>query len=281
MSNFLFKKPFTLLSTVVLTASPLVGCGGDPMELEAEAALELATTEQSISYNGSDYLFITSPRSWQDARSYCQQYGYDLVTINNSTEEAFLETEERNRGLYNWWIGYNDRSLEGQWSWTFSTSTYTNWYPGEPNDFAGNEDCTTDRYRTDSGNIVSEQWNDDDCSKPYNFICERPLNQGSFSYSAVNTSNATVNTTDRVIYLTAGQTFTMGTCGVEGASGSGDTFLKLMNPSGQEVAVNDDASGSCVTLSTITYTVAVTGWHTMRAGCFSNTSCSGTVAYIF
>ena len=280
MSNSLFKKSFVLLSTVLLTSAPLVGCGGEPMELEAEESMGLATTEQAISYDGSDYLFVTAPRTWQDARAYCQANGYDLVTINSSAEEAFLEAEERNRGLYNWWIGLNDRSVEGAWSWSASSSSYTNWYPGEPNDYAANEDCALDRYRTGSGNIESEQWNDDNCGLSYNFICERSFNQSSFSYSASSTHNATVNTTTRTVYLTAGQLFQAGTCGVAGASGSGDTFLRLVNPSGQEVAVNDDAGGSCATLSTITYTVQVTGWHAIHAGCFSSQSCSGTVTYI-
>ncbi|MBC7974381.1 MAG: hypothetical protein H7138_05300, partial [Myxococcales bacterium] len=46
---------------------------------------------------------------------------------------------------------------------------------------------------------------------------------GSFSYSASNTESATQNTTNFDIFIVAGQTLQIGTCGLDGASGSGDT----------------------------------------------------------
>ncbi|NEQ07383.1 MAG: hypothetical protein F6K37_15970 [Moorea sp. SIO4E2] len=34
------------------------------------------------------------------------------------------------------WIGLSDRTIEGQWQWVSGeTSTYRNWFPGEPNDY--------------------------------------------------------------------------------------------------------------------------------------------------
>lgn len=101
-----------------------------------------------------------------------------------------------------------------------------------------------------------------------------------FSYSASATDSATVNTANVYLNLGAGQTLTLGTCGLNGASGSGDTYLRLYDPSGVQVAFNDDAFGSCGVLSNFTYNVPVSGTYLLRSGCFGAGACSGTVAYL-
>jgi hypothetical protein len=103
-----------------------------------------------------------------------------------------------------------------------------------------------------------------------------PPTGGSFNFSATNTNSAQQNTVNQTVALTAGQTIQLGTCTVPGSSGTGDTFLRLFNPSGVEVASNDD---SCGTLSFASHAATVSGNFTIRAGCFSTGSCSGTVAF--
>lgn len=103
-----------------------------------------------------------------------------------------------------------------------------------------------------------------------------PAPTGSFSYTAANTNNATSNTTNYWISLSAGQTATLGTCGVNGASFSGDTYLRLYNPAGTEVAANDDACGLG---SRLVFTATSGSSFQVRAGCYSSGSCSGTVAW--
>jgi hypothetical protein len=100
--------------------------------------------------------------------------------------------------------------------------------------------------------------------------------QGVFSYNTGNTNSARVNTTDFAIALNAGQTATITTCSALGGSASGDTFLRLSDLWGTEVAANDD---SCGLGSRMVYTAASSGSFTVHAGCFSNNSCSGTVAW--
>ncbi len=101
--------------------------------------------------------------------------------------------------------------------------------------------------------------------------------QGAFSFTAVNTSSALVNTTNHSVSLSAGQTLTIGTCGVPGSSFSGDTYLRLYNPlSGVEVASNDDACGFG---SQFVYTATSGESLQIRAGCYQSGSCSGTVAW--
>jgi hypothetical protein len=103
-----------------------------------------------------------------------------------------------------------------------------------------------------------------------------PPTSGTFGYSAANTNSAQQNTTNYSVVLTAGQTLRVGTCTVPGASGSGDTYLRLYGVSGTQVAANDD---SCGTLSYLSYQATQSGTYQIRAGCFSSNSCSGTVAF--
>jgi hypothetical protein len=104
----------------------------------------------------------------------------------------------------------------------------------------------------------------------------------SFSYSAANTNSATTNTADQTVVLDAGQTITLGTCGMPGSTFSGDTYLRLHAPLtfpfyGIPIAVNDD---SCSGLgSRLVYTAIYGGNYTIRAGCYANTSCSGKVVW--
>ncbi|WP_426746710.1 serine protease [Myxococcus faecalis] len=106
---------------------------------------------------------------------------------------------------------------------------------------------------------------------------EPPPPANSFAYTASNTSDAQQNTTNKRIALTAGQTLTVATCGLTGAKTSGDTYLRLHNPSGASVAANDDACGGRG--SSITHVATVTGEYEVRAGCYANGSCGGTVVW--
>ncbi|GHH01936.1 serine protease [Comamonas sp. JC664] len=107
-----------------------------------------------------------------------------------------------------------------------------------------------------------------------------PATSGSFNYSSVNSNSARQNTTNESVTLTAGQRLSFGTCNVAGASGTGDTFLRLYNAAGTQVATNDDGNG-CGKLSSASYKVpaGAGGAYQIRAGCYGNTSCTGTVAW--
>lgn len=70
----------------------------------------------------------------------------------------------------NFWIGLSDILVDGEWLWmsTQTIATYTNWVPGEPNNYQSiAEDCaamrTSHRFH----------WNDFPCSTKLHFICEK------------------------------------------------------------------------------------------------------------
>ncbi|MCE9667204.1 serine protease [Myxococcus stipitatus] len=99
----------------------------------------------------------------------------------------------------------------------------------------------------------------------------------AFPFTATNTNSAQQNTTNRKLVLGAGQSLALGTCGLTGAKVSGDSFLRLVSPAGVPVASNDDACGGRG--SSLVFTATTTGEYEVRAGCYSNGSCSGTVVW--
>ncbi len=128
---------------------------------------------------GNLYLVLcTDDGDWDTARNTCAAWpqtpstGYDgLASIHNSDENdlaarliAIDGTGQRP------WIGLNDQAQEGHWEWTDGSAVdYTNWGPGEPNDWGGNEDCG--HIGNDAG-----EWNDLDCSSAgpiTSFLCGR------------------------------------------------------------------------------------------------------------
>jgi hypothetical protein len=101
--------------------------------------------------------------------------------------------------------------------------------------------------------------------------------QGLLGFSASNTSSAQANTTNQTITLNAGQTLTIGTCGVPDGWFTGDTYLRLRDPAGNQVAVNDD---NCSGLgSQIVFVAPAGGNYEVRVGCYSSSSCNGTLAW--
>ncbi|MDY7232277.1 trypsin-like serine peptidase [Hyalangium rubrum] len=112
----------------------------------------------------------------------------------------------------------------------------------------------------------------------WEIVTGTPPSGGSYTFSASNTSGATKNTVNKDVAISAGQAITLGTCGVTGSAFSGDTYLRLFGPGGTEVASNDDACSGAG--SNLGYTATTSGTYQIRAGCYSNKSCSGTVAWM-
>ena len=99
----------------------------------------------------------------------------------------------------------------------------------------------------------------------------------SYSYSASNTNSAQQNTSNKAVTLAAGDKLTLGTCGLTGATFTGDTYLRLYGPGGTALGSNDDSCGGAG--SSLTYTATAAGSYEIRGGCYSSTSCTGTVVW--
>ncbi|MFK8186094.1 MAG: NF038122 family metalloprotease [Phormidesmis sp.] len=106
-----------------------------------------------VQYNGSLYV-LSQESNWHDAQAEAELLGGNLATINDATEEAWLQqTFGTAEGF---WIGLTDEAVEGQFEWVNGEDvTYTNWAPGKPDNSRGEQHYT---YINQSGGT---QWNDD------------------------------------------------------------------------------------------------------------------------
>jgi hypothetical protein len=121
-------------------------------------------------YDSHPYMFCTSVAPWTTAQSTCWSYDYHMLSIADAAEDTWVNAVADTYSTLKWWMGFNDRASEGTWVWEDgSPVTYTNWYPGEPNDVAFNEDCgQLNRFHSAGSN----GWNDEPCTSAFRFICE-------------------------------------------------------------------------------------------------------------
>jgi len=115
---------------------------------------------------GHVYSFCSEELDWTTARDRCRDYGGELVTLDDSSEQtAIWEAIADVLGGVDTWLGYNDREEEGTFTWVDgSPNAYENWHANEPSDSGGDEDCT--HFSGDG------RWNDNSCARGMAFVCE-------------------------------------------------------------------------------------------------------------
>uniref|UniRef100_A0A3Q3RXU7 C-type lectin domain-containing protein n=1 Tax=Mastacembelus armatus TaxID=205130 RepID=A0A3Q3RXU7_9TELE len=98
----------------------------------------------------------------------CHTLGGNLAPVRDSQENgAFQNLIGQSKAA---WIGGTDAQQEGKWRWTDGTAfTYTNWAPGQPDNWQGNENCL---HITTEGRRF---WNDLDCQTPLPSVCIKKL----------------------------------------------------------------------------------------------------------
>jgi len=109
-------------------------------------------------------------KSFQSAKSVCKQEGGEKATlpsVKNSNENSFLAKTFTNEII---WLGAKRVSgTSFQWE-DGSEWSYSNWIPNEPNNHNKHEDCiVTNWYKPGQGG-----WNDVDCNRLYNTVCQLP-----------------------------------------------------------------------------------------------------------
>jgi hypothetical protein len=83
------------------------------------------------------YYISDANTTWTEARTLAMSIGGHLATITSAGEQAFITANV----MTNAWIGLTDEITEGTFLWvTGEPFIYSNWLPGEPNDFGGDED---------------------------------------------------------------------------------------------------------------------------------------------
>jgi len=128
-----------LVNTVVYTESTVTFLADPEGTLEIDPA------------TGNRY-FLTPPGTWEECQAFAEYWGGNLTTIDSAQQEQWLQQQYGNNESF--WLGFNDIAQEGSWEWVSGDAvTYTNWAPGEPNDYLG-EDAAA--MNSNPGG----QWND-------------------------------------------------------------------------------------------------------------------------
>uniref|UniRef100_A0A3Q3Q2C2 C-type lectin domain-containing protein n=1 Tax=Monopterus albus TaxID=43700 RepID=A0A3Q3Q2C2_MONAL len=120
-------------------------------------------------YQNKCYFFSTDVKSWLEANELCLEQHSNLMSIQDIQERMWVRTQI---GQEIFWIGLNDRVVEGVWEWTDGSpfiETLSYWMPGQPDNWGSDpgEDC---------GQVVgysSGHWNDETCS-----LCRQLLLDG-------------------------------------------------------------------------------------------------------
>ncbi|MCS6800043.1 MAG: C-type lectin domain-containing protein [Myxococcota bacterium] len=129
------------------------------------------------------YLFCTVAATGTDAAVACRDLGYDLVTVDDPDENAWITDRARAHPVAGiealaWWIGLHDLAEEGRFAWhSGAPSTYRNWNFFEPNDDDPaypdrSADCVVLHAEPRFGGVLGS-WSDRVCDgSPYPYICE-------------------------------------------------------------------------------------------------------------
>ena len=108
--------------------------------------------------------------TWEEAHLTCRRKHADLASITSEAERTFAFTLA---GSQTTWIGANDRATDGTFVWSDGTSWDRTqmtrlWAGGEPNDYAGNEDCVNMRKEEGFDGLL----NDSKCNGKFAFVCK-------------------------------------------------------------------------------------------------------------
>ena len=121
------------------------------------------TEPEPLVYNGKEYS-LTSTQTWVSAQAEARRRGGNLVTVNDAAEEAWLKGAFGSEAL---WIGINDAAVDGQFRWASGEAvTYTNWAPGEPNNWQGDQDYGSMNFS------ATRQWDDNGVNAVFRGIVE-------------------------------------------------------------------------------------------------------------
>lgn len=153
----------SLLKGFVSTAPLLIVVAASGQTTQPAAGTPAITQ----TFGGHTYeLFIDNASSWTQAQSAAAGAGGYLAAVTSASEDQFVDQLLTNghapTGSY--WIGLEKTSSTGGWAWSDNEAfSYSNWTPGVPDNFLGQENRGSILWTADSSASTFSrrgQWND-------------------------------------------------------------------------------------------------------------------------
>ncbi|XP_035699356.1 uncharacterized protein LOC118431996 [Branchiostoma floridae] len=117
----------------------------------------------------SCYKAFDTRKNHDEAAKICRAEGGSLAMPQDQATNDFLVNLKNEVDGTSWfWLGADDKNDEGTWQYADGEpfGSYRNWFPGEPNQAGGNEDCLM------MFESPRNMWNDQGCATKQKFICQ-------------------------------------------------------------------------------------------------------------
>lgn len=151
-----------------VSISPLVAevCNG--IDDDCDGIVDLEECPCSFdSREGRVFLFCAERLSWAGALEACRSLGYDLASVRDIQENAWVSRRSSDFMLEDVWIGLNDIRDGGVFVWSNGDpSSFRFWNDGQPNN-RNDQDCTEIHTQDD----WALTWNDEECEEAQSFVC--------------------------------------------------------------------------------------------------------------
>lgn len=109
--------------------------------------------------------YILGPSTWAQAQAGAKVLGGNLVTIDSLETNTEIANLIASQNVSEAWIGYNDTAIEGNFTWLDgSTSSFTRWGFGEPNNATNEDAVLISRYLG--------SWNDGNINSVFHSVVE-------------------------------------------------------------------------------------------------------------
>ena len=121
------------------------------------------------------YQLFETRSSFSVAQQTCVDFGGTLAIIKTEEENDAVVALLRTAGRGSYYIGMQARNTPQNWRYLDGdsvalrgSSKYQNWGKGEPNNSGKSEGCGSISY-----GYFSRSWNDINCERLHNFVCEK------------------------------------------------------------------------------------------------------------
>ena len=75
--------------------------------------------------DGQCFMFSSYARTWVESRDQCEKLDntYALATIHDKEENTAIGSQVKFMNAHSFWIGFNDKALEGSFTWEDRSNT--------------------------------------------------------------------------------------------------------------------------------------------------------------